>query len=649
MSPVFISNVDDYVAPSQACVNPLFSESVADESTISTTLEKKKQSTTATNPAADNNGGLIIRKKRRPTVRRKRPVPPSNLPSTTSSTTAVSLSTITTNNNFGLLSTTTKQPKQEVAKVTMADCLACSGCVTSAETVLVEQHSLKTLEKKLAETTNTDTTVVFTISPAAWADLLRQFEISVGTNKNNNNMIKRRITTALQQACRASIVLDGSIPLQWSLVEAAHEFCDAFLEKNSTPNKENVPLPLPLPSMALSSTESQIYGKSTVTTHTTRSRSLLPLVSSSCPALVCWIEKSQAALVPHLSTAKSPMAMAGTFFSSIQQQNFLHVAIMPCHDKKLEASRKDFSTNNKQEVDLVLTTKEWFQLLQKNAEGEDVKAYIQSLEPAKSVSSLHPVVTNSFTTQDPVVAVLLEQESDHETDEKKFDTDLTQQNKPKQKLFPHGSGGYADFIFRYAARQLFGYDTGPSDQPLPWKSATGTSSVQSTKMSARVAALRKRQQLYSMTLYQITPTNEYSLTYQEGAKVVLSFAVAHGFQTLQRVLGSNTTTTTTTAATLKYDYIEAMACPSACVNGGGQIPLVERETPKETRQRVKATQTILGRDFSNQPKNRDIYDTIEYPFSLEAQSRLHTRYHVVPPFQHTTGAVAGVAVTDTQW
>ena len=31
--------------------------------------------------------------------------------------------------------------KLEKATITLADCLACSGCITSAETVLIEQQS----------------------------------------------------------------------------------------------------------------------------------------------------------------------------------------------------------------------------------------------------------------------------------------------------------------------------------------------------------------------------------------------------------------------------------------------------------------------------------------------------------------------------
>jgi len=603
---VFLSNVDDYVAPSQACVNPLFAEEV----------NKDTQ--------ADNDGsktGLVVRKRR--VVGRKQQ----------SSSKPVDDKFSATDN------------EDPVSKVTMADCLACSGCVTSAETVLVEQHSLKKLDERLA---SSPSKTVATISPAAWADMMRHLQIP----QDRIYITKRRIAMAMYKACGASVVLDGIIPLQWSLLESGLEFCEAYLSRKEGKSKSQE---IPSSSTAISSTQSQVYGRKDVLKHTTRSKSHLPLVSSSCPALVCWIEKSQAALVPHISTAKSPMAMAGTYFSSRNTEIF-HFAIMPCHDKKLEASRKDFflETTDRQEVDLVLTTQEFFELLCRAAGSTDkaeVRSYIDSLDPAHAVSSLLDTTHNQLQ---PVI--IFPNSNFHASTE-------NNQNKDSKidfdyKIFHEGSGGYADFIFRFAAKKLFGYNIA-LNQTLPWK-AVGASAQQSKRVSARVASLRKRQQFYSVALYKMqlpkeekenaALTDTYSLTFHEGSQTVLSFAVAHGYQTLQRVL--QTADTVPNSHCLTYDYIEAMACPSACPNGGGQIRLVERETPKETRQRVSEAQQKFAQQYQNSVvKNQDIYTKIcpSGPFGPEAQCSLHTRYHVVPPLQHSTGAVAGVGVNDTQW
>ena len=42
-----------------------------------------------------------------------------------------------------LIKTAKKEDGAEKATVGLSDCLVCSGCVTSAETILLEQHSLE--------------------------------------------------------------------------------------------------------------------------------------------------------------------------------------------------------------------------------------------------------------------------------------------------------------------------------------------------------------------------------------------------------------------------------------------------------------------------------------------------------------------------
>lgn len=56
----------------------------------------------------------------------------------------------------------------QAIKVSLNDCLACSGCVTSAETVLLQHQSLKEF---IAKCTDPDVTVVVSISPQSRASL----------------------------------------------------------------------------------------------------------------------------------------------------------------------------------------------------------------------------------------------------------------------------------------------------------------------------------------------------------------------------------------------------------------------------------------------------------------------------------------------
>lgn len=92
------------------------------------------------------------------------------------------------------------------------------------------------------------------------------------------------------------------------------------------------------------------------------------MLTSSCPGWICYAEKTHGDLIiPHLSTTKSPQQVTGTLVKDTAAKLFnktadkcYHVAIMPCYDKKLEASRQDFidAEFEARDVDLVLTASE---------------------------------------------------------------------------------------------------------------------------------------------------------------------------------------------------------------------------------------------------------------------------------------------------
>ena len=599
MSSVFISNVDDYLAPSQACVNPMFADT--DEKND----EKKEADRSMIPPAEAAAVGVMPRKRR---VVRKRQAP--SLDESASAAAAV--------------------PKTP-AKVTMADCLACSGCVTTAETVLVEQHSLATLQQAL-QSHDSQKLVCITMSPASWADLVRKLGASPSLT------LQRRLTTFLNHKCRASVVLDGRLALQWSWQEAAREFCHAFSQRHAQDST------IPPPSMALSSTKIQ-YTNGRVEETVERPESRVPLLTSSCPALVCLVEKSAPPAVPHLSTAKSPMSMAGAYITYFNH-NVYHVAVMPCHDKKLEASRKDLQdakNSHKPNVDLVITTQELWTLLCESVGSENeaiVLNYIENLPMAQVATNLNEI-TSGATGPTLVVPP-----SEDGTD----DVDMMDTNdlSPLQEFFPHGSGGYADYIFRFACRQLFGIVV---QGELPWTHVE-TTQGRRVVVSARVAASAKRRRDHHQVILYQHVDGSYSLEELPQSVPVLRFATAYGLQNIQRIL-QYAPFSMTCSTPLPFDYVEAMACPSGCPNGGGQIREANvRETPTETRERVTKTTEIMKttnccRSTAPLDYPNDLCPT--GPFGEDAKRLLHTRFHVVPPLQHTMGAAAGVAVQDTQW
>lgn len=64
---------------------------------------------------------------------------------------------------------------------------------------------------------------------------------------------------------------------------------------------------------------------------------------------------------------------------------------------------------------------------------------------------------------------------------------------------------------------------------------------------------------------------EYTLKSSEG-KPLLRFASAYGFRNIQNVVRKVKNNK------CAYHFVEVMACPGGCINGGGQIPVPAEET-----------------------------------------------------------------------
>lgn len=93
----------------------------------------------------------------------------------------------------------------------------------------------------------------------------------------------------------------------------------------------------------------------------------LPMLASECPGWICFAEKTYPQAIPHISTTKSPQQIAGTLIKreaaailGVGAQRVYHCTVMPCFDKKLEASRKDFlrHVEASPDVNCVLSTVE---------------------------------------------------------------------------------------------------------------------------------------------------------------------------------------------------------------------------------------------------------------------------------------------------
>lgn len=99
----------------------------------------------------------------------------------------------------------------------------------------------------------------------------------------------------------------------------------------------------------------------------------LPMFTSCCPAWVKFMEQTYPELLDHLSSCKSPQQMAGTMFKTygakidkVDPKKIYNVAIMPCTCKQFECDREEMQDSGFKDVDVVITTREFAELIRDN-------------------------------------------------------------------------------------------------------------------------------------------------------------------------------------------------------------------------------------------------------------------------------------------
>eukprot|EP01125_Pyxidicula_operculata_P000288 TRINITY_DN10350_c0_g1_i1.p1 TRINITY_DN10350_c0_g1~~TRINITY_DN10350_c0_g1_i1.p1 ORF type:complete len:487 (-),score=92.94 TRINITY_DN10350_c0_g1_i1:58-1518(-) len=156
------------------------------------------------------------------------------------------------------------------------------------------------------------------------------------------------------------------------------------------------------------------------------------------------------------------------------------------------------------------------------------------------------------------------------------------------KFFSSGGGpsdGYLEYVFKHAARSMYSVN----DPEINYKYVGKTKDFK-----------------------------ELSLIVD--GKEVLKFAAVYGFRNILTVLKQIKTNTS------PYHYIEVMACPSGCTNGGGQIE-APSENPEEVLQRVNNLYYSQPVDFNSQAKQ--LYDEI-----LESEKSLGGTDNHTPRILH---------------
>ncbi len=239
----------------------------------------------------------------------------------------------------------------------------------------------------------------------------------------------------------------------------------------------------------------------------------LPQFTSCCPAWVRFVELNYPSLLANLSSAKSPMQMAGPVAKTygaaqiwkVPPQKVYTVGIMPCTAKVFEATRPEFNSAWRYAVE--------------NGEASATEPY--------------PDVDAVLTTRD--LARLFRK--------KGIDLRKVPGAAGDSKLAEYsGAGtifGNTGGVMEAALRTAYAVMTGTELEKLEFEVVRGFKGVKSASIPIHDKELDK--------------------------EIVLNVAVVHGIReniapVLDEVLAGRS----------PYHFIEVMNCPGGCVNGGGQ-------------------------------------------------------------------------------
>jgi iron only hydrogenase large subunit-like protein len=166
----------------------------------------------------------------------------------------------------------------------------------------------------------------------------------------------------------------------------------------------------------------------------------------------------------------------------------------------------------------------------------------------------------------------------------------------------NASGGFLEYLMQYAAKELFGIDGVDVDKGLGVEVKT-----------VRNADFR-----------------EVTLEIPGASEPLLKFAAAYGFRNIQNLVRKVKT------GKSPYHFVEVMACPSGCINGGGQLkPLGDNYATVPLKDWIAQTDQqyrngVLARKPEENPVLEQLY--LEWLGGLDtpkAKQHLRTGYHAV--------------------
>ncbi|GAA5988930.1 hypothetical protein JCM11641_002918 [Rhodosporidiobolus odoratus] len=483
--------------------------------------------------------------------------------------------------------------KLKKAEITLNDCLACSGCITTAESMLVSLQSHEEVYRVLND--QPDLVPIASISPQSVASLAALYDLSLSETM-------RGLRRFFKEHLGFRLVFDTTFPRALSLLETRLE----HLERRAASQPATS-----LPSQLIAATTS--LNPPTKLTPTSSSAAPLPILSSACPGWICYAEKTHGDLLPFVSGVKSPQAVAGVLVKGtlvagrlgLRPDQIYHVAVMPCYDKKLEASRPDFATSHSssasdepvsvRDVDLVLTTGEVAKMLQ------DKGLSLRSLalaSPAEAVNIngqdedtffpfshllIPPTGTSSGSYVNAALSTLLSSANPSSPSPAIGSLPLTPSDLPHLRLTRKlvRTDDYVEYTL--------------SRSPVPFSSAP---ILQDGAKEPKGQVLAKAAKCYGFRNLQNVVrklSKDAGVSVGRGAAARPSSSHAAAAANARRAAArQGTAGGGGKAQEPELEFIEVMACPSGCVNGGGQVA-PPKEGLRARRKRESWGEQYVGR------------------------------------------------------
>ena len=186
---------------------------------------------------------------------------------------------------------------EKTTKINLIDCLACNGCITSSETILIEEHSINKYYSQSKDKLN-----IIVLSYQSLESLIYKYNLS-----------EEKIIKLITKILKIDLIFSLNDYILYTLNLCYNEF------KNNNMN----------------------------------------IINSECPGWICYSEKKIGNnAFKYMSKIKSPQQIFSIIIRKMlldkfnNNSNFFITSIMPCFDKKIESVR------NKNEIDCVISTLE---------------------------------------------------------------------------------------------------------------------------------------------------------------------------------------------------------------------------------------------------------------------------------------------------